>query len=78
MAGTGPVSGALLSGTVPPDSPLVRPLVVLALGSVAYDLGVRARRRRNGWRRDPMSQRLARAAADGLQRGPQGRHITRG
>ncbi|MFF2123437.1 hypothetical protein ACFVXH_39535 [Kitasatospora sp. NPDC058184] len=46
MAGTGSVGGALLSGTVPPDSPLVWPLVVLALGSMAYDLGVRALRRR--------------------------------
>ncbi|OKH97545.1 hypothetical protein AMK13_38230 [Streptomyces sp. CB02056] len=48
MASTGSVTGALLSGTVPPDSPLVWPLVVLALGSMAYDLGVRALRRRNG------------------------------
>jgi hypothetical protein len=47
MASTGSVGGALLSGTVPPDSPLVWPLVVLALGSMAYDLGVRALRGRN-------------------------------
>ncbi|MFF1678804.1 hypothetical protein ACFVYG_22535 [Streptomyces sp. NPDC058256] len=39
---TGSVSTLLASGTVPPDSPLVWPLVVLALGSMAYDLGVRA------------------------------------
>lgn len=48
MAGTGSVTGALLTGTVPPDSPLVWPLVVLALGSMAYDLGVRAIQRRSG------------------------------
>ncbi|WBP92164.1 hypothetical protein [Kitasatospora cathayae] len=48
MAGTGSVGGALLTGTVPPDSPLVWPLVVLALGSMAYDLGVRALRRQRG------------------------------
>ncbi|MFJ7912707.1 hypothetical protein [Kitasatospora sp. NPDC096204] len=47
MAGTGSVTGALLTGTVPAGSPLVWPLVVLALGSMAYDLGVRALRRRN-------------------------------
>ncbi|MFI5649274.1 hypothetical protein [Kitasatospora sp. NPDC051705] len=47
MAGTGSVTTALLSGTVAPDSPLVWPLVVLVLGSMAYDLGVRALRRRN-------------------------------
>ncbi|MDH6711328.1 hypothetical protein P3T27_008086 [Kitasatospora sp. MAA19] len=47
MAGTGSVTGALLSGTVPPESPLVWPLVVLALASMAYDLGVRALRRQN-------------------------------
>ncbi|MFH9355165.1 hypothetical protein [Kitasatospora sp. NPDC017646] len=47
MAGTGSVAGALLTGTVPPNSPLVWPLVVLALGSMAYDLGVRALRRQN-------------------------------
>ncbi|MFE4973719.1 hypothetical protein ACFRAR_16610 [Kitasatospora sp. NPDC056651] len=48
MAGTGSVTGALLSSTVSPGSPLVWPLVVLALGSMAYDLGVRALRQRNG------------------------------
>ncbi|MEU3564166.1 hypothetical protein [Kitasatospora sp. NPDC006786] len=41
MASAGSVGGALLPGTVPPDSPLVWPLVVLALG-------VRAFRGRNG------------------------------
>ncbi|MFF2751758.1 hypothetical protein ACFVVA_40250 [Kitasatospora sp. NPDC058048] len=46
MAGS--VGGALLSGTIPPNSPLVWPLVALALGSMAYDLGVRALRGRNG------------------------------
>jgi hypothetical protein len=39
---TGSLLGALLSGHLPPGSPLVWPLVVLALGSMAYDLGVRA------------------------------------
>lgn len=48
MAGTGSVGGALLTGTVPADSPLVWPLVVLALGSMAYDLGIRALRGRSG------------------------------
>ncbi|MFE9427744.1 hypothetical protein ACFYNO_32830 [Kitasatospora sp. NPDC006697] len=43
---TGTVGTALLSGAVPPTSPLVWPLVVLALGSMAYDLGIRALRRR--------------------------------
>ncbi len=38
----GSVAGTLLSGKVPPASPLVWPLVVLALGSMAYDLGIRA------------------------------------
>ncbi|MDH6710772.1 hypothetical protein P3T27_007523 [Kitasatospora sp. MAA19] len=40
----GSVGTLLISGIVPPDSPLVWPLVVLALGSTAYDLGVRALR----------------------------------
>ncbi|MFE9953813.1 hypothetical protein ACFYRJ_41400 [Streptomyces sp. NPDC005531] len=40
--GTSSVGAALLTGTVPADSPLVWPLVALALGSMAYDLGVRA------------------------------------
>ncbi|MET8168832.1 hypothetical protein ABZT34_32050 [Streptomyces sp. NPDC005329] len=43
---TGSVITLLAGGGVPPDSPLVWPLVVLALGSMAYDLGVRASRRR--------------------------------
>ncbi|MFE0374194.1 hypothetical protein ACFW1M_01155 [Streptomyces inhibens] len=42
ILGTGSATTALLSGTVPADSPLAWPLVVLALGSMAYDLGVRA------------------------------------
>ncbi|MGA5822628.1 hypothetical protein ACPC54_32805 [Kitasatospora sp. NPDC094028] len=45
VLGTGTVGGALLHGTVPPDSRLVWPLVVLALGAMGYDLGVRALRR---------------------------------
>lgn len=46
MAGTGAVTTALVSGAIPPNSPLVWPLVVLCLGSMAYDLGVRAVRYR--------------------------------
>ncbi|UKZ02830.1 hypothetical protein BOQ63_001470 (plasmid) [Streptomyces viridifaciens] len=42
---SGSVGTILISGTVPPNSPLVWPLVVLALGSMAYDLGARALRR---------------------------------
>ncbi|GAB2474573.1 hypothetical protein GCM10027187_48620 [Streptosporangium sandarakinum] len=43
---TGSVGTALLTGTVPADSPLVWPLVILAMGSMAYDLGARALIRR--------------------------------
>lgn len=42
MLSTGSVGTAMLTNTIPPNSPLVWPLVVLALGSMAYDLGVRA------------------------------------
>ncbi|MFI2040896.1 hypothetical protein ACIOK4_42115 [Streptomyces bottropensis] len=35
------------SGTVTADPSLTWPLVILALGSMGYDLGVRALRRRN-------------------------------
>ncbi|GGR01020.1 hypothetical protein GCM10010195_66100 [Kitasatospora griseola] len=38
----GSVGSLLVSGTIPPDPPLVWPLVTLALGSMVYDLGVRA------------------------------------
>jgi hypothetical protein len=44
--GTGALGAALAHGTIPAHSPLVWPLVVLALGSMAYDLGIRALRRR--------------------------------
>ncbi|MFF1968962.1 hypothetical protein ACFVW5_36110 [Streptomyces sp. NPDC058232] len=37
---TGSVGAALVHGTIP--SPLVWPLVVLALGAMAYDVGLRA------------------------------------
>lgn len=47
LVSTGSVGGLLIDGTIPPDSPIVWPLVVLALGSMAYDLGHRALRRRN-------------------------------
>ncbi len=43
----GAATTLLAGGTVPADSPLVWPLVVLALGSMAYDLGVRALCRTN-------------------------------
>ncbi|MFG2402509.1 hypothetical protein [Streptomyces lydicus] len=46
MLSSGVVGGLLINGTVPPDSPLVWPLVVLSLGSMGYDLGRRALRRR--------------------------------
>ncbi|WNO70129.1 hypothetical protein [Streptomyces sp. AM8-1-1] len=58
VLGTGSVGAALVHGTVPAGSPLVGPLVVLALGAMAYDVGLRA---------------LPAASADraaGRQRGP--------
>lgn len=39
---TGSTTALLASGTVPAGFPLVWPLVVLSLGAMAYDLGVRA------------------------------------
>lgn len=42
VLGTGSVGAALLHGTIPAASPLVWPLVVLALGAMAYDVGLRA------------------------------------
>ncbi|MGA5895143.1 hypothetical protein [Streptomyces venetus] len=45
---TGSVGAALLHGTHPAASPLVWPLVVLALGATAYDVGLRALRRHDG------------------------------
>lgn len=42
VLGTGSVGAALLHGTLPATSPLVWPLVVLALGAMAYDVGLRA------------------------------------
>ncbi|MFF0416283.1 hypothetical protein ACFYUY_38375 [Kitasatospora sp. NPDC004745] len=44
--GTGGLGAALLRGTVPATSALVWPLVVLVLGSMAYDVGLRTLRRR--------------------------------
>ncbi|MFF1870114.1 hypothetical protein [Streptomyces sp. CB03911] len=38
----GSVGSLLVSGTIAPESPLVWPLVTLALGAMAYDLGARA------------------------------------
>ncbi|MDQ0688938.1 hypothetical protein QFZ56_007901 [Streptomyces achromogenes] len=40
VLGTGGVGAALVHGTIP--SPLVWPLVVLALGAMAYEVGLRA------------------------------------
>ncbi|MFG3496847.1 hypothetical protein [Streptomyces sp. NPDC047928] len=48
VLGTGSVGAALLHGTILAASPLVWPLVVLALGTMAYDIGLRALRRRDG------------------------------
>ncbi len=45
MLGTGGVGVALVHGTVPAESLLAWPLVVLALGAMAYDIGLRALRR---------------------------------
>jgi len=41
--GTGGIAAALVHGAIPAASPLVWPLVVLALGAMAYDIGLRAR-----------------------------------
>jgi hypothetical protein len=46
VLGAAPVGTLLASGVIPPDSPLVWPLVVLALGTMAYDLARRALQRR--------------------------------
>ncbi|MFG3085598.1 MULTISPECIES: hypothetical protein [Streptomyces] len=48
VLGTSSVGAALVHGTIPAASPLVWPLVVLALGTMAYDVGLRALRRRAG------------------------------
>ncbi|MFH8736555.1 MULTISPECIES: hypothetical protein [unclassified Streptomyces] len=48
VLGTGSVGAALVHGIIPAASPLVWPLVVLALGTMAYDIGLRALRRRDG------------------------------
>ncbi|WP_329181545.1 hypothetical protein [Streptomyces sp. NBC_01477] len=46
LLGTGSAGAAQASGVLPAGSPPVWPVVVLALGSMAYDLGVRAPVRR--------------------------------
>lgn len=46
--GTGSIAAALVHGAIPAASPLVWPLVVLALGALAYDVGLRALRGRAG------------------------------
>jgi hypothetical protein len=43
---TGSVTTLLAGGTVQPNSALAWPLVVLALGTMSYDVGVRVLRRR--------------------------------
>lgn len=42
VLGTGSLGAALVRGTISAASPLVWPLVVLALGAMAYDVGLRA------------------------------------
>ncbi|MFI0269647.1 hypothetical protein [Streptomyces luteogriseus] len=44
----GSVGAALVHGAIPAASPLVWPLVVLALGTMAYDVALRALSRRDG------------------------------
>lgn len=46
MFGTGSLDALLVHGAVPAGSPFVWPLVVLALGAMAYDVALRAVRRR--------------------------------
>ncbi|WP_435611269.1 hypothetical protein [Streptomyces sp. C10-9-1] len=52
VLGTGSVGAALVHGAIPAASPLVWPLVVLALAlalaTMAYDVALRALRRRDG------------------------------
>ncbi|MGW1585433.1 hypothetical protein [Streptomyces sp. NPDC002386] len=47
VVGAGTLSGVLLQGGIPADSPVVWPLVALVLGSMAYDVAVRALKRRD-------------------------------
>jgi hypothetical protein len=42
VLGTGSVGAALAYGTIPAASPLVWPLVILALGTMAYDIALHA------------------------------------
>lgn len=46
VLGAAPVGTLLVTGVIQPDSPLVWPLIVLALGTMAYDLAHRALQRR--------------------------------
>ena len=48
VLGTGSVGAVLVHGAIPAASPLVWPLAVLALGTMAYDVGLRVLRRRDG------------------------------
>lgn len=48
VLGTSSVGAALVHGAIPAASPLVWPLVVLALGTMAYDVALCALSRRDG------------------------------
>ncbi|MFG3590721.1 hypothetical protein [Streptomyces sp. NPDC047990] len=48
MLGTSSLGALLVHGAVPTGSPFVWPLVVLTLGTMAYDVALRALRRREG------------------------------
>ncbi|MFD9484695.1 hypothetical protein ACFWBX_11950 [Streptomyces sp. NPDC059991] len=48
MLGTDNLGALLVHGAAPTRSPFVWPLVVLALGAMAYDVALRAMRRREG------------------------------
>ena len=48
ILGTGSIAAALVHGAIQAASPLVWPLVVLVLGAMAYDVGLRALRGRAG------------------------------
>jgi len=52
LVGASALAGALTHGDIPADSPIVWPLVVLVLGSMAYDVATRAVKRRDRTRTD--------------------------
>ncbi|MFE5400939.1 hypothetical protein ACFQ9Z_05970 [Streptomyces sp. NPDC056580] len=47
VVGAGTLSGVLIQGGIPADSPVIWPLVALVLGSMAYDVALRAVKRRD-------------------------------